>query len=156
MKNSVFGSLLLLTVGFLIAASFAMAGEKGPAMRVKNAIWAHDQIYSTILTPTSFQMPPSHSVDKLYNFDMSGLSGQRSVSEAAPGDPGYNGGRWWVQAVVFTEQGISVHDPDGDGLVNFELSNAEAVLHHAGLGHLTILSTSTYFECPLLKSKNSP
>lgn len=154
MKKQMRTVLFILSVGLFLLPALSFAEKKSPAMRVENAIWAHDQIYSTILTPASFKMAPSHSVDKLYNFDMSGLSGQRSVSEAAPGDSDFNGGRWWVQAVVFTDEGISVHDPDGDGIVNFELTNAEAVLHHAELGHLVIMPTSTYFECPMLRSKN--
>jgi hypothetical protein len=86
----------------------------------------------------------------IFNFMDSGLSGQRSVAEAAPGDPDYNGGRWTVMAVTFTEAGLIVFDPDGDGAVNFELTNAEAVLESAELGLLTIQETGIYFECPLL------
>ncbi len=81
---------------------------------------------------------------------MSGLEGQRSVAESAPGDPDYNGGRWDVQMVVFTEQGMAVHDPDGDGMVNFELTSAEQVLDHADLDHIIINDANFYFECPLL------
>ena len=84
---------------------------------------------------------------------MSGLTGQRSVSESAPGDRNYNGGRWSVKAVFFTDLGKTIHDPDNDGTVNFELTSAEKVLEHEALGHLTIIDTAIYFECPLLKSK---
>lgn len=135
----------VLLVG--LTTSLALAG--GPATRVENAIWAHDVLYDTVVTQNSFTTPPSHSVDKIYSFGMSGLQGQRSVSEAAPGDTDYNGGRWWVQMVIFTEEGLEVHDPDGDGFVNFELSNAEDVLIHADLGHFEIHETSIYFSCPL-------
>jgi hypothetical protein len=34
--------------------------------------------------------------------------------------------------------------------VDFELTNAEQVLHHVQLGHLTIAEPGVYFECPLL------
>ncbi len=132
----------------LFAASSAVYA--GPATRVQDVIWANDTIYDTILTDTSFISPPQHSTDTLYNFGMSGLDGQRPVSESAPGDPDYNGGRWSVKIVVFTDQGKAVHDPDGDGSVNFELTNADAVLHHEALGHVTIMDTTVYFECPLL------
>lgn len=135
-----------------ILSTTALAQGKG-ATRVENAIWANGIIYSTVLTPTSFNLPPMHSTDTLYNFMMSGLKGQRSVSESAPGDRDFNGGRWAVKMVVFTSDGIKVHDPDGDGSVNFELTNAAEVLHHASLGHLEIMDTQIYFECPLLRSK---
>lgn len=121
------------------------------AIKVENAIWANDTIYGTVLTNTSFKNPPKHSTDTLYDFGMSGLSGQRAVSDAAPGDTDYNGGRWSVKAVAFTTQGIAAHDPDGDGMVNFELMNADAVVAHEALGHITIMDTDISFECPLIR-----
>lgn len=136
------GSMLLVSIG---------AATAGRAVRVNNAIWAHDRLFDTVLTDTAFKNPPPHSTDVLFNFMASGLDGQRSVAETAPGDRGYNGGRWAVKAVVFTELGVSVHDPDGDGFVNFELTNAEDVLTHAMLGHLVIHDTDVYFECPMLR-----
>jgi hypothetical protein len=81
---------------------------------------------------------------------MSGLMGQRAVSSAAPGDRDYNGGRWSVQMVSFTTTGIAVHDPDGDGNVNFELTSETEVLAHQLLGHITIMDANFYFECPLI------
>jgi hypothetical protein len=123
------------------------------AVRVEDALWGDGVTWDTILTDTSFRQPPSHSVDKLYNFGMSGLSGQRAVSSNVPGDREYNGGRWWVQMVVFTEAGLAAHDRDGDGTVNFELTSAAEVEAHVDLGHIRIYPTSTYFECPLLRSR---
>lgn len=137
---------LLTIVGLMLFVGQAEAG----ATRVDDLIWAGDRIYSTILTPASFVSPPSHSVDTLYNFDMSGLSGQRPVSDAYPGSRDYNGGRWSVKIVVFTDVGKGIHDTDGDGTIDTEFTNAEDVQHHAGLGHLEIMDTTIYFECPLL------
>src|ERR687887_2063327 len=142
----------LAILGTALLATLPAAASAAGAMRVSNAIWADNEIFSTILTPASFTAPPKDSVDLLYNFDMSGLRGQRSVAESMPGDPTYNGGRWWVQMVVFTDLGKSLFDPDGDGVANFELTNAADVLHHASLGHLEIIATKVFFECPLLKS----
>ncbi|MBI2567725.1 MAG: hypothetical protein HYV63_11900 [Candidatus Schekmanbacteria bacterium] len=125
--------------------------EAGQATRVQGAIWAHGVIYDTVATDTSFNAPPAHATDVIYSFDLSGLRGQRSVSSVAPGDAGYNGGRWWVHLAVFTELGLGIHDPDGDGVVNFELTSEEQVLHHVDLGHIEIFTTEIFFECPLLK-----
>lgn len=136
-----------LTVILLGQAGNALAGK---AIRVADAIWVHDTLYGTVATDTSFRSPPPHSTDIIFSFMGSGLEGQRSVAEYAPGDPEYNGGRWNVMLVTFTELGKSVHDPDGDGMVNFELTNAEQVLHHAALGHLAIVEPGVYFECPLI------
>lgn len=135
----------------IILVGAAVPALAGGAMRVEDALWAGGVTWDTVLTPTSFKQPPRHSVDLLYDFGMSGLSGQRAVSESYPGQPDYNGGRWWVQMVVFTEQGLAIHDADGDGSVDFELTSAEEVLQHFALGHFEIFETDTYFECPLLK-----
>ena len=144
-----------LTLTVLVAAFLAVlpaAASAAGAMRVSNALWADNELFSTILTPASFSAPPRHSVDLLYNFDMSGLRGQRSVAESAPGDPSYNGGRWWVQMVIFTESGKAIVDPDGDGVVDVEFKSAAEILQHAALGHIEIFPTSVFFECPLLRS----
>ena len=141
--------LLISLITFVFSGLSAMAKSDKAATVVDNAIWADGLVYDTVLTTNSFKAPPSHTVDILYVFDMSGLGGQRPVSEAAPGDKDYNGGRWWVQFVVFTPSGMDAHDPDGDGVVNFELTSAEAVLGHVLLGHVTILESSVYFSCPL-------
>jgi len=141
---------LLFTALLFLSVSTAFA-DKG--FRVNGAIWAHNDLYDTVITDTAFHLPPVQTTDTLYNFSMSGLGGQRAVSESAPGDRNFNGGRWAVKLAIFTELGKSVHDPDGDGIVNFELTNAEAVLDHLALGHLEIIDTAIYFECPLLPSR---
>ncbi len=150
MKKQVTTTLVAACLMILAGTTSSLAER---ATRVADAIWAHGTIYSTVLTPTSFNLPPLHSTDTLYNFMMSGLKGQRSVSESAPGDRNYNGGRWAVKMAVFTDQGKAIHDPDNDGTVNFELKSAEQVLEHQALGHLEIMDTQIYFECPLLRSK---
>ena len=78
-----------------------------------------------------------------------GLEGQRAVSESAPGDRDYNGGRWNVMLVAFTEEGLAVYDPDENGSINEEITNAEEVLEAAELGYITITEPGVYFECPL-------
>ena len=132
----------------LVAVAPLSAGAA--AMKVSNALWANGQLYGTVLTPTSFSAPPTHSLDLLYDFAMSGLAGQRSVAESAPGDPTYNGGRWWVQMVVFTPAGIAALDADGDGTIDEEITSASDVLRYASMNLLAVFPTSTYFECPVL------
>ena len=56
-----------------------------------------------------------------------------SVSEAAPGHPGYNGGRWRVvEALGITTQ----------------LTNAEDVVEQAD----ELVDTGTRFVCPLIRA----
>jgi hypothetical protein len=142
--------LTLTTVLGLLAAAPISTALAAKAIHAANAIWADNNLYSTVLTDTAFKSPPLHSTDVIFNFADSGLTGQRAVAEAAPGDPAYNGGRWNVMVVTFTDLGKAVHDADNDGQVDFELTNAEAVVHHAELGHLTIAEVGVYFECPLV------
>jgi len=130
-------------------AGLSSSARADRAVRVQAAVWSHGELYDVIATDTAFASPPPQSLDTIYNFAASGLTGQRSVSDAAPGDKQYNGGRWTVQLVVFTDEGLMVHDPDGDGVANFELTSEEQVLTHAALGHLVIVDPGVYFECPL-------
>lgn len=132
------------------AAALVPSASAASARRVAEAIWAHDAIYDVVATDTSFQHPPAHSTDVLFNFGMSGLKGQRSISESAPGDTDYNGGRWSVMPVEFTSLGKMFFDDNNDGMVDVELTNAEQVLHYAELGLLIIHPVVVYFECPLI------
>jgi len=150
-----YSRLLNSTLVVLICLSgvSAIAKSEKAAQRVEDLIWADGRIYDTILTGASFTSPPSHSVDILYNFAMSGLEGQRPVSDAWPGNKNYNGGRWWVHFVVFTDAGKALHDAIEDGIVDFELMSAEEILLHEAMGYLTIMPSSVYFSCPLHKSR---
>ena len=149
MNRQIVKSLAAACLMILIGATAALAAK---ATVVNDAIWAHGELYGTVATDTAFNLPPAHSTDTIYSFMLSGLTGQRSISESAPGDRDYNGGRWSVKMVFFTDLGKTVHDPDNDGAVNFELKSAAQLLEHETLGHLTIMNTSIYFECPLRPS----
>ena len=144
--------LSVFTVSLMVWTSMVSA-EKKAATRVADVVWADGKIYSTVLTSTSFKVPPNQSTDTLFNFEMSGLAGQRPIADSYPGSDDYNGGRWWVKMVIFTDSGKDVHDPDGDGMVNFELDSEAMIQEHLELGHIKIMGTSHYFECPLLRSR---
>ncbi|MFX1416229.1 MAG: hypothetical protein ACFFC0_05425 [Promethearchaeota archaeon] len=142
-------ALVLGTIGLLIASVVPMVAA-APAVRAEEALLADGTAWDTILTSATFKPPKNlNSVDKLYVFS---LDGQRPVAEAAPYEKDYNGGRWWVHLVEFTELGLSIHDSDHDGVADFELTSDDAVLQHEALGHLTITPTQTFFECPLLRA----
>ena len=140
----------LLIAAFALAVTAAVAapgqGKKlGPPAR--DAFWVDDQLYRTIATPTS--LPDRGPKDGLYVF--TNLEGQRPVGEAKPGDQDYNGGRWQVVLLAFTEAGLAAHDPDDDGVANFELTNWEQVEAHIGLGHLEVAGLGPSFVCPVIK-----
>jgi len=80
--------------------------------------------------------------------------GQLPVAEAAPGNPDYNGGRWFTHTVEWTQDGFDAH-----GTVPVLTSYEELVIHYI-LGHLEITQgppdggpPPPYFECPLLPVK---
>jgi hypothetical protein len=96
------------------------------------------------------------SFDKLFVITNSNNPmGQLPVSEAAPGNPDFNGGRWFTHTAEWTQAGFDAH-----GTVPVLKSYDEVMLHY-DLGHLTITPGSPggegappdYFECPMLPVK---
>jgi hypothetical protein len=126
----------------LLVVSSATAG--GPPA---GAFWVDGMTYRTVVTPA--QLPNKGPKDGLYIIE--GLGGQNPVAEAKPGDRDYNGGRWQVYVLAFTDDGIAVHDPDGDGAANFQLMSWEMVNHHISLGHLEQVAMGPSFVCPMIK-----
>jgi hypothetical protein len=120
--------LLLGVLSALAAAALAaptMSTGIGPP---GGTIYAFDQAYRAIATPTS--LPNRGPFDTIYVFP--DCSSCASVSEAAPGHPGYNGGRWRVvEALGITSQ----------------LTNAEDVVAQA----TDLVDTGTRFVCPLIR-----
>jgi hypothetical protein len=121
--------LLLSAICAAVAAVFAaptMTAGIGPP---GGTIYAFDQAYRVIATPTS--LPNRGPFDTIYVFP--DCSTCASVSEAAPGHPGYNGGRWRVvEAFGITTQ----------------LTNAEDVVEQAD----DLVDTGTRFVCPLIRA----
>src|SRR5213592_1178984 len=121
--------LLLLALASAAAAVAlalpAMGDGIGPP---GSTIYAFDQAYRTVATPTS--LPNRGQFDTIYVFP--DCASCASVSEAAPGHPGYNGGRWRVvEALGITSQ----------------LTNAEDVVAQA----TDLVDTGTRFVCPLIR-----
>jgi hypothetical protein len=122
----------LLTLALVPAAALLVAA---PAMAERNSlgppggtIYAFDVAYRTVATPTS--LPAKGPTDTIYVFPDCATCA--SVSEAAPGHPGYNGGRWRVvEARGITSQ----------------LTNAEDVVAAAS----ALVDTGTRFVCPLVR-----
>ena len=119
--------LLLLGLLSALAAAILAAPSMGTGIGPPSGtIYAFDQAYHTTATPTS--LPNRGPFDTIYVFP--DCSSCASVSEAAPGHPGYNGGRWRVvQAFGITTQ----------------LTNAGDVVAEA----TNLVDTGTRFVCPL-------
>ena len=88
------------------------------------------------MTNTDFSRShPAQSLDTIYNF----RGAQPSVADAAPGSPGFNGGRWAVYFADWTTPGPHP-----------VLTNAAAVGAAAAAGELTITGPARYFLCTLI------
>jgi hypothetical protein len=127
MRRFLLLSLVSIVAAVVLAAPATTAGNSlGPP---GTTIYAFDQAYRTIATPTS--LPDRGPFDTIYVFP--DCPSCASVSEAAPGHPGYNGGRWnVVQAFGITSQ----------------LTNADAVVAAAS----SLVETGTHFVCPLIRA----
>lgn len=114
-RSRILPALVLALAPFAVltatAAPASAAGVTGPAFYVDH------ELYRTVATPTDLSGTgaPDHSFDAIYAF-----ADQRSVAESAPGDPGYNGGRWQVHQVVVDdyEDALAAGDLDGDGVLD--------------------------------------
>ena len=111
MKKAISTIVAVVFTGVVAASALAAGsgGVTGPAFYVDGAL------YRTVGTPTDLSGTgaPAHSFDTIYEFG----GAQPNVATAAPGDRGYNGGRWHVQvlarnglALVLEEGGVSAEN----------------------------------------------
>ena len=147
-------TVLSLTVIFFvfILTTIGLANPGKPNFSA--ALYADGEVWGTKGT-TDLPPPNEHnlqSFDKLFMIT-NGAPGQLPVAEAAPGNPQYNGGRWFTHIVTWTEAGMDAHDP-----LPVLMSYDDIMLHY-DLGHLYVAPGSpgggpaTYFQCPLLPVK---
>ena len=133
-----------------VASANGSGGVTGPAFYVDGVL------YRTVNTPTDLSntRAPSHSFDTIY--DLGGA--QPNVADAAPGMPGYNGGRWMVHAISFNTSWaatVAEHDVNGSGDLDSAAEIASA-LADPGPGGATDLGVVKQFECPVIKLPASP
>jgi hypothetical protein len=147
--------ILMLGAAFVLAlvvAAPAMALSGQPSFSA--GLYADGQTYGTkaaAIIPAATDATVQ-SYDKLFVIT-NGASGQLPVAEAAPGNPMFNGGRWYTQTVMWTPTGIAAH-PTLPVLMSYS-----DVMVHYQLGHLSITPGSfpggppPFFVCPLLPVK---
>lgn len=130
-------------VALIAAPSQALAGVGGPAFYVNGTV------YRTVGTPTDLSGTgaPAHSYDTIYEF----FGAQLNVATAAPGDAGYNGGRWMVHGLDWNSSYADAVAQHGgsNGVID---TNGEiaAVLADADAGGATT-SVIKWFVCPVIK-----
>ena len=135
-----------------LAAAAAIASVPGAALAggpPAPGFYVNGTVYRTIGTPTDLTGTgaPESSFDTIYQF----FGAQLNVATAAPGDAGFNGGRWIVLGLDWNssyEDAVAEHGGT-NGVID---TNAEiaAVLADTGAGGATTFEV-TRFECPVIK-----
>jgi len=145
MRRALFATLAaatLLVGSASVAAAAGAGGVGGPAFYVDGTL------YRTVGTPTDLTGTgaPASSFDTIYEFF--GVQ-PYNVATAAPGDPGYNGGRWRVQGLTFTNYAAALTAYDANLSGDFD-SEAEVAAAIAG-GAATDIGIVKMFVCPVIR-----
>lgn len=144
-------SLLAMAVAAAVAvsaptAALAVPGSGNGAGGVSGLAFYVDGVrYRTVGTPTDFDGTgaPLHSFDTIY-----AIAGQPDVATAAPGDAGYNGGRWRVHALSFDDYDAAVAAVDANGSGDLDTT---AEVHDAlNLGLAMDEGVVRSFLCPVI------
>jgi hypothetical protein len=135
-----------IVLGGGVSAAFA----NGSGGVTTPSIYVNGVLYRTVGTPTDFSNTgaPDSSFETIYDFG--GV--QPNVAEAAPGDPGFRGGRWQVHALSFNTSyaaTVAAHDTNGSGDLD-SLAEIDAALADAGPGGATDAGVVQSFECPVI------
>src|SRR5215208_1266015 len=133
--------LIALVLASAVAVGGAQAGVTGPAFYVDG------QLYRTVNTPTDLSNTgaPDSSFDTIYDFGAL----QPNVATAAPVDPGFNGGRWRVHALQFSNYDAAVQQFDTNG--SGDLDSASEVEAALAAGAATDAGVVKSFECQVIK-----
>jgi hypothetical protein len=145
MRRALFTALV---AGIVLVAPASLAGAAGAGGVTGPSFYVDGTLYRTVGTPTDLSGTgaPASSFDTIYEF-----FGEQpfNVATAAPGDPGYNGGRWLVHGLEFADYAASVDAFDANGSGDFD-SDAEVVAALAA-GAATDLGVVKSFSCPVIK-----
>ena len=142
--------LLLAFAGIALVGGVAAGHAAGSGGVTAPSIYVNGVLYRTVGTPTDFSRTgaPASSFETIYDFG--GV--QPNVAAAAPGDPGFRGGRWQVHALAYNTSyaaTVAAHDTNGSGNLD---STAEiaAAISDPGAGGATDLGVVKLFECPVI------
>lgn len=144
MKRMTVAAATTVAAVALAVAVTASAGVTGPSFYVNGVL------YRTVGTPTDFSSTgaPASSFQTIYE-----LAGQRNVATAAPGDPGFRGGRWQVHSIAYNASWaatVAAHDANASGDLD-SAAEVESALADPGPGGATDAGVVKSFECPVIK-----
>jgi len=136
-----------LAAGILLVVSAPVAGAAGAGGVTGASFYVDGTLYRTVGTPTDLSGTggPASSFDTIYQFF--GVQ-PYNVATAAPGDAGYNGGRWLVHGLTFTNYAAAVAAYDTNASGDFD-SEAEVLAAIAG-GAATDTGIIKSFVCPVI------
>lgn len=133
----------LLAGGLAVGTTAAGTAAADPP-NFSAGFWGDDERWGTKAVTTLPEPNNKDSLDKL--FFIQHAEQDAPLSEAAPGNPAYNGGRWWSHTVTV----------DDDSEIDFPITSYEEL---AGLPSTAVTITEgedahpDFFECPLLPYK---
>lgn len=153
LRGGLGASLALVGVG--VGAGAASAQQPDFSAR----IYGDGEIWGTKVTGV-IENPNEHSLDEFFVVTNSNNPGtQLPVAEAAPGNPDYNGGRWWTHTVMWTQKGFDDHGTVPLLTRYGPADDPASIMFHHNLGHLEITEGAPagvppdYFRCPMLPVK---
>jgi len=141
---------VVILIGALVFSSLAFAGPGKP--NFGPAIYADGELWGTKgTTPLpAVNENNAQSFDKLFVIQNSNDQGQVAVAEAAPTNPAYNGGRWYVHTVMWTSDAFQEY-----GIVPL-LTSYSDIEDYEDMGFLVVVpgtGPGAFFQCPLLPVK---
>jgi hypothetical protein len=144
MRRALFTAIV---AGLVLVAPASLAGAAGAGGVTGPAFYVDGTLYRTVGTPTDLSGTgaPASSFDTIYEF----FGVQTNVATAAPGDPGYNGGRWMVHGVTFTDYDAAVMAFDANG--SGDLDSDEEVEAALAGGAATDIGVVKSFVCPVIR-----
>jgi hypothetical protein len=145
MKRTILVAVAAAAIVAIPGSSLARVGPPAPSFFVNGTV------YRTVATPTDLTGTgaPDHSFDTIYEF----FGAQMNVATAAPGDAGYNGGRWIVQGLDWiSSYADAVAQHGGSNGVIDTNAEIEAVLADTDAGGATTFEV-TRFVCPVIRNR---
>ena len=145
------GKSAMLVAAFALLTPAGAAFAAGSGGVTGSAFYVDGQLFRTVNTPTDISGTgaPASSFDTIYDFG--GL--QSNVATAAPGDLGYNGGRWQVHALQFADYEQAVEQFDANG--SDDLDSDEEVAAALASGAATDTGVVKSFVCPVIAEPGS-
>lgn len=136
---------LVLLVSAIASGSAIAAGAGGVT---GPAFYVDGELYRTVGTPTDLSGTgaPARTFDTIYAFG--GL--QPNVATTAPGDKGYNGGRWRVEVLAFP-MGYGAALASADANASGDIDSDEELDAAFAAGKAYVSGSGPSFVCPVIK-----